>query len=157
MWWSRRVKLGMACATTFFFHGLPSHYQKTNLILSEYAFSIPWLQPTLAWTTPPWPVLPWPGPSSKRTEHQCAAYCLTAEPSKFSYSAGQTYHYGFRSTVRTDLRGASDETSSLEVTARAEIVANSACDLTLQVSDEHWWLSGCSCFPDHAALGGDLD
>ena len=74
------------------------------------------------------------GPPGQRTEHRCAAYCLTAEPSKFSYTPGQTYHYSFRSAVATVLRGSSDDVSALEVTARAQIVANSACDLTLWVS-----------------------
>ncbi|XP_037091139.1 apolipophorins-like [Pollicipes pollicipes] len=75
------------------------------------------------------------GPTDPRAGHRCASYCLSADNSKFAYTAGQTYVYAYTSDVVTTLAGATDEASRLHVKATAEIAANSACDFTLQLRD----------------------
>ena len=85
-----------------------------------------------------WPevVAPSPAvPTGERSDAKCARTCSAPYGSgaHVTFQSGRVHVYDYSSDVVTTLAGATDEQSRLHVTATAEIAANSACDLTLQV------------------------
>ena len=76
-------------------------------------------------------------PTGERSDSaKCALTCDQTAGEGGLFKPGQTHVYDYSSDVVTTLAGATDEESRLHVTATAEVTANSACDLTLQVRGE---------------------
>ena len=64
---------------------------------------------------------------------RCESTCDELSGGSVAFQPGRTHVFDYSSEVVTTLAGATDEESRLHVTATAEVTANSACDLTLQV------------------------
>ena len=60
-------------------------------------------------------------------------FCFS-ESSKFSYESGTTYEFKYNVETKTQMLGASDDHSTIGISATADIEVHSKCEFVLQVS-----------------------